>query len=94
MLDSGLPYIWINENYYSDVKAMIQAASPDFVCNACEPCYSDLNACSQTYWQNMENLVFTIESTEYTIPPEGYTLDYGNGHLCEIMVMCINSNST
>jgi len=94
VLDSGLPYIWLKENFYNDFKAMVLAASSDFFCNACEPCYSDQFACSSTYWENMDKLTFTIENTDYMIPPEGYTLDYGAGHACTVMVSCIASTST
>jgi len=94
VLDSGLPVIWLNNLFYGDFRTMIQAASPDFICNGFESCYSDAQACSSTYWENMEYLTFTIDGIDYKIPPEGYTLNYSGGHLCTVMVSAHDYTAT
>lgn len=60
--------MYMLESDYVLFTDMIKASSPDFICNSSiyDYCYSNLAPCD-TYWPNMKNLTFVLESNEYTI---------------------------
>ena len=70
---------------------MITAASSDFICNSISYnyCYSNVQTC-ENYWPLFSNLTMVLETNEYTIQPEGYTLNNDlDNHACSIAVTSI-----
>lgn len=87
--DTGTSLTYITETDYAPFKAMVMAASPDFICNSLvyDYCYTEANTCD-FYWPNLKPISFFLEYNEYTMPPEAYTLSNGDleGHLCSIAI--------
>lgn len=87
--DTGTSLLYMLETDYSYFATMIQAASPDFNCNSAfyDYCYSNVYTCD-VYWPKMQNLTIYLNSNEYVITPQGYTLSNGDldGHACSVAV--------
>lgn len=87
IIDTGTSLLYMLETDYSYFVTMVQAASPDFICNSplYDYCYSNQNTCSA---YDLENLTIFLNYNEYVITPAGYTLSNGDldGHACSIAV--------
>jgi hypothetical protein len=81
--------MYMSETDYGYFATMIQAASPDFNCNSLlyDYCFTNAAPCD-AYWDKMQPITFYLDSNEYVIQPQGYTLSNGDldGHSCAIAV--------
>jgi len=82
----GDPFYTLTNGTYAPFVQMVETASPDFNCSGT---YCIANKTCSYYYELLQPLTFiTTNKTNFTVPPEGYTISDSlmDGHSCSVAV--------
>ena len=87
-INTNTPYIYLEKQDYDVFVSKLKATAPDLDCTTLEGkyCTSQTKSCD-AFYPVMKNLEFSIDGTDYVIPPEGFTDSNSDlGYKCMVYV--------